>query len=167
MKKAPTTLAGQHGVMLLEALIAILIFSIGILAIVGMQAVAIQNVGEAKNRTDASFLANEILGDMWTDRANIPSFAYSGSGSAPPALQNWVAKVVNDMPGAATYGPKVEITATPFATASGSSTHTAYDVKVTVRWQSPRDASLGTLPHTYTTMAYIQYCTPQNGLYLC
>ena len=40
----------QAGVMLLEAMIAILIFSVGILAIVGMQGTAIQNMSEAKYR---------------------------------------------------------------------------------------------------------------------
>jgi type IV pilus assembly protein PilV len=42
--------------MLLEALVAILIFSISLLALVGMQAMAVRNVGEAKYRADASFL---------------------------------------------------------------------------------------------------------------
>src|SRR5439155_165247 len=47
----------QDGVMLLEALIAILIFSIGILAVVGLQAVSIRNVTDAKHRTEAAYLA--------------------------------------------------------------------------------------------------------------
>ena len=52
----------QSGVMLLEALIAILIFSLGVLGVVGMQASAIAASRDAKYRTDAALLANEIIG---------------------------------------------------------------------------------------------------------
>ena len=44
--------------MLIEALIGILIFSIGILALIGMQAAAIRNTADARYRSEASFLAN-------------------------------------------------------------------------------------------------------------
>lgn len=52
--------------MLLEALIAILIFSMGILAIVALQAVSIKLAGDAKYRSDAALLAEELLAQMWT-----------------------------------------------------------------------------------------------------
>lgn len=51
--------------MLLEALIAILIFSVGILAIVALQAVSIKLAGDAKYRSDAALLAEEMLAQMW------------------------------------------------------------------------------------------------------
>ena len=60
---------GQRGVMLIEALIGILIFSIGILALLGMQAVAMSATIDAKYRSEASFLANEVIGVMWADPA--------------------------------------------------------------------------------------------------
>ena len=50
----------QRGSILLEALIAILIFSMGILALMGMQATAINTVAESKYRSNAGFLANRI-----------------------------------------------------------------------------------------------------------
>jgi type IV pilus assembly protein PilV len=65
----------QKGSMLLEALIAILIFSMGILALMGMQATAINTVSESKYRSDAGFLTNRILGQIWADRANLASYA--------------------------------------------------------------------------------------------
>lgn len=68
----------QSGSAILEALIAILIFSVGILALVGMQAAAIGNVSDAKYRADASFLADQIIGQMWAGRA---SSAVAGGGS--------------------------------------------------------------------------------------
>jgi type IV pilus assembly protein PilV len=60
----------QTGSVLLEALIAILIFSIGILALVGMQVAAISNVSDAKYRSTAGFLANQIVGTIWSTRNN-------------------------------------------------------------------------------------------------
>ncbi len=65
----------QRGIMLLEGMIAILIFSFGILAIVGLQAVTVKQTADAKYRTDASFLANQSLGLMWADRSNLAAHA--------------------------------------------------------------------------------------------
>ena len=60
--------SGQQGVILLEALIGILIFSLGVLALVAMQAVSVSNVSNARYRTEAAFLANEIISEIWVDR---------------------------------------------------------------------------------------------------
>ncbi len=57
----------QAGSILLEALIAILIFSAGILAIIGLQAASMQNTTQAKARVDASLVASQRLGDIWVD----------------------------------------------------------------------------------------------------
>jgi type IV pilus assembly protein PilV len=99
----------QDGVMLLEALIAILIFSLGILAIIGLQAQSVRNSAEAKYRADASFLANQIIGRMWADRANLSLYAHrpagavcapSGADSNHANVTEWLASVSNTLPGA-------------------------------------------------------------------
>src|SRR6266480_1616249 len=100
----------EHGVMLLEALIAILIFSIGILAVVGLQAVSIKNVTAAKHRTEAAFLANKLLSQMWTDAGNIASYSYPGSGAVPARLTDWVVQVNAHLPAAASVPPIVTVT---------------------------------------------------------
>lgn len=61
----------QNGFVLLEGLIAILIFSMAILGVVGMQATAITKASESQYRADAAFLANQLIGQMW---------AHAGSG---------------------------------------------------------------------------------------
>lgn len=61
----------QTGATLIEALVAVLIFSIGVLAVVGLQAVAVQTTTEAKYRTDASFAANAVLSRLWGDPQNL------------------------------------------------------------------------------------------------
>jgi type IV pilus assembly protein PilV len=63
--------SGQRGVILLETLIAILIFSIGILALVGLQAVMISNTTDAKYRSEASLIAQKRIAEIWgTDPLN-------------------------------------------------------------------------------------------------
>jgi type IV pilus assembly protein PilV len=57
----------QHGVILIEVLVSILIFSVGVLAIVGLQANMIQNTAEAIYRSEASYIAQSRIGDMWAD----------------------------------------------------------------------------------------------------
>lgn len=113
----------QQGVMLLEALIAILIFSVGILALVAMQGLAINYTSEAKYRSDASFLASEIISQIWVDRGNLANYAYPG-GTAPE-LANWVTKINNTLPQGASNPPTITVD-----TATGT-------IDVTVRWLPP------------------------------
>lgn len=64
----------QRGVVLIEALVAILIFSVGILAVVGLQAAMIKNTAEAKYRSEASYIAQARVGQMWADPANLADY---------------------------------------------------------------------------------------------
>jgi type IV pilus assembly protein PilV len=129
----------QGGATLLEAMIGILIFSLGILALVGMQALAIKQVNDAKYRADASFFANQIIGEMWVNRTNLANYAYAGGGGPPAALANWVTSVQNGLPGVtgAVNQPTVTVAGTT--------------VTVTVFWQPPA----ATAAHRHVTIAYI------------
>lgn len=64
----------QQGSVLIEALIAILIFSMGILALVGLQAAMVQNTTNSKYRIDASYIAQQRIGTMWADPANAANY---------------------------------------------------------------------------------------------
>jgi len=130
----------QQGSVLLEGLIAILIFSMGILAIVGLQAAAIKTVADSQYRMEASFLANRLVAEMWSDTANINNFEYPGGGD--PALTDWIDDVEATLPGAATNAPTVTITGDA---ASG------YEVTMQLNWQAAGE----TAPHNFTTIAYI------------
>lgn len=69
--------------MLIEALVSIVIFSIGILGLIGLQAASVKNAEDARQRAAAAFYANQIIGSMWTDaRANLPAYAHNATGSA-------------------------------------------------------------------------------------
>jgi type IV pilus assembly protein PilV len=131
--------AGQRGATLLEALIGILIFSVGILALVGMQALAIKHMSDAKYRSDAAFFANEIIGQMWVNRAALGSYQYPGNGAPPVAIDGWVTSIQNTLPGVTAAANL------PIITVVGTT------VTVTVRWQLPSGGDV----HRHTTMAYI------------
>ena len=68
------TCCSEQGSALLEGLIAVLIFSFGILALVGLQANSMRIATESKMRIDASYIANQQLGLMWSDLENLASF---------------------------------------------------------------------------------------------
>ena len=79
MKSAHKNKSGQQGVMLLEAILAILIFSIGVLAVIGLQTASVKAVSDAKYRADAAFLANQIIGEMWVNKTNLGGYIYAGT----------------------------------------------------------------------------------------
>lgn len=109
----------QEGVMLLEALVAILIFSIGIIALMGMQAASIAQVSQAKYRTDASYLANQIIGRMWVDQPNLATYANFGSAGRVA----WDGTVAQTLP-----------------SGQGVIVITGRQVSVTIRWRQPQEA---------------------------
>lgn len=65
----------ERGSVLLEGLIAILVFSFGILGIIGLQAASIKATTQAKERIDASLVANQRIAAMWLDRTNLAAYA--------------------------------------------------------------------------------------------
>ncbi|WIM05563.1 MAG: prepilin-type cleavage/methylation domain-containing protein [Candidatus Nitricoxidivorans perseverans] len=65
----------QGGAMLLEGLISILIFAMGILAIVGLHASSTKATTQAKSRVDASLVASQRIGQMWVDQGNLGGYA--------------------------------------------------------------------------------------------
>ena len=74
----------QQGVVLVEAMISILIFSVGILAIAGLQAAMVKNTTDSKFRADASFIAQKAIGEMWSDQTNLASYLGTNAVSELP-----------------------------------------------------------------------------------
>ena len=55
---------GQRGYVLLEALVALLIFSLGLLGLIGFQAASTKIATDSRFRTEAAMLADELLAKM-------------------------------------------------------------------------------------------------------
>jgi len=158
----PTTFHQQRGVFLLEALIAILIFAMGVLGIVALGATAIAAQNDAQYRTEAANYGTEIVGLMWVavDRTNDTTFTnslaafahqptgdpstcvFSGAASADASVTDWVGRITTisatnkGLPGAtglAAATNRQQILVD--STATG-----LHQVSVTVCWQTPKDA---------------------------
>lgn len=136
----------QSGVMLIEALVALLIFSMGILAVVGLQAVAVKHTTQAKHRADAAFLVNNILGQMRAvNPTTISSFAHNAAAAACPfagtasgnaLVTAWAADIGNMFPTATT---QIQVGANNLVT-------------VSICWQNPGD---GAAYRNYTAVSQI------------
>jgi len=131
---------GVRGIVMLDALIAIVVFSIGILGMVHLQASAVQLAADAKYRTDAAMLADQIIGQMWGDDPTTLSTTY---GAASTKYQNWAKVVSNTLPG---------ITATNVPTITFGANNL---VTVTVKWQPPKGSSNDPNAHSYVSITQI------------
>lgn len=132
----------QAGATLLEVLIALLLFSFGILGLLGMQAVASQLTGEAKYRAEAAMYADQLIGQMWADNAaNLANdYATGNSGAKFLEWRNQIQAAGTGLPGATgTNAPIVMVDADNVVT-------------VTIFWQGPTEAS----PHRHVTVAQIR-----------
>ena len=128
----------EQGVMMIEVLIGILIFSIGILAMLGMQTLAMRASIDSKYRAEAGFLANEIVGVMWGDPANLASYD-TGSCGATSRCAIWLTRVQDTLPGG--IAPTITVT--------------NRQVQVVVQWQGPGQ----TTPSNHTMVAQIYRAT--------
>lgn len=87
----------QHGVILIETLVAILLFSMGVLALIGVQAAMISNTSASQYRSVASQIAQQRLGVMWSDPGNLA--AYVETNTPVPALPNGLRTVTQPTAG--------------------------------------------------------------------
>lgn len=126
----------QSGIALIETLVSVVMLALGVLAIVGLQATMNANATDAKYRAEASFLANELIGQMWVDQLNLAKYAVA-SGSCSQTYtrcSDWLSKVGRNLPGG-----------------SAVVTINGVDVSITVTWQTPG----GGVPHSYLVMANV------------
>jgi type IV pilus assembly protein PilV len=126
----PRIAGGQRGIALLECLMALLIFSVGLLGLLGLEARVMNISTDSENRNRAALFAGEVASQMWLN------------STVTPATTDYTALLatVNDQ----THGglPSGVVTVVPVA-----GTTNAADIKVT--WQEVSDAPLS--PSTLTT----------------
>lgn len=151
MNQPITTRKSQSGVMLLEALIGILVFSLGVLALVGMQALAVKVTTESRERAEAANLASQLIGEMWVNRGNLSSYEYTaGSGAIPTVLAPWVSQVQAALPNADSLLPSVIVRDPSLSGLAGK------EVLITIRWQAPGASSA----RQFLMTAYMNELTP-------
>lgn len=140
MRITQIPISKQCGSVMLESLIAILIFSMGILALVAMLGVSVKNTASAKYRSEASLLVNQVIGEMWIDdKANSALISAYGSAAEGAKYTAWKEKVEETLPGVGDdNAPTIAIDGDNMVT-------------VTVYWQAPGDTG----QHQYAAVTHI------------
>lgn len=138
----------QRGVMLIEALIAILIFTIGILGVIGLQAAAVQQSTDAKNRSEAAYMADQLMGRMWSGNravANLQAnYDMNTCGSTCAGTASWFTTLQATLPGVVATGdtnPQVQVDANGVVT-------------IQIYWRAPNEAPTSP-PHHFDIQAQI------------
>lgn len=121
----------QGGFSLLEALVSIIIFSVGVMGLVGIQARAMEYSMDSDDRNRAALLANELASQMWTTKTtNLP----------PATLTTWAAKVADPTQGGLASGVgSVSLDANNVAT-------------ISIAWTAPGHGSSGSRFQTQVLM---------------
>ncbi len=99
----------QRGSFLLEALISVLLFMVGLIALISVSAQTLNQVGQSKYRNDASYLVGELIGEIWASGAATPN-AFKAAGGEDA----WISRVAAALPGGTatldhTNDPQVDI----------------------------------------------------------
>lgn len=108
LNRAPRSVAPPRacgGYILIEALITILIFAIGLLGVVGLQAVALSSSSLSTMRSEATVLATDMADRMRANRAAADGTVGAGYDEAAPAdnsCRSIYAADVEGTPGACT-----------------------------------------------------------------
>lgn len=156
----------QAGFALMEALVGILMFSIGVLGMVALQALAITSVGDSRQRMEAVYFVNQLLGQMWADdRMNLaryahhavpdpaglssPSCAFTGAASTYANVSNWLTALRDPQHGlqGLANDAETQIIVTPDAPVAGTTS-----VSITVCWKTKVQ---DTTWHNHTVIATI------------
>ncbi|MCA3001440.1 MAG: hypothetical protein ING66_10090 [Rhodocyclaceae bacterium] len=165
----------EHGFFLLEALIAILIFSLGVLGMVALGAVAIGAQNDAQYRTEAANFASDIASEMQLTVGRVPfvnannvsmnivdttalaTFAhmagapsgtpcgFSGSASTNAVVTAWLTRLT----AAQTGLPGASAKAVQIQILTGASGYN--QANITVCWQAPSDRA----QRRHTLVTYI------------
>lgn len=154
----------QSGFFLIEALLSILIFSLGILGMVAINARAVEARADAEYRTDAARFADEIVSQIAlnVDRSSLinlqtslATFAhqptgtacggFSGAQSSSAVVSTWLGRVTaatTGLPGALSTGQQIVV----------ASAATDFNrVTVNLCWRAPSDTAV----RRHTLITYV------------
>lgn len=114
--------ARVRGFSLVEVLVSVLVFALGALALVRLQATAVKMSTDARQRAEATFLADQLLARMLiSDRAVAATFNHRPGGTTPcaptgvastnPMVVDWLSQVTATFPRASAGEQQVIVSA--------------------------------------------------------
>ena len=75
----------QRGMLMVEVMVALIVFSIGVLGMVKMQAISTSNSTNSEDRTTAALLSNDLISELWAAQ----------SAAIPADYASWQTRVTN------------------------------------------------------------------------
>jgi len=157
----PQVAGGQSGFTIIEILIATLIFSVGVLAMAGLQSIAMKSTYDAYMRTQAGIAAMEMAERMRANVVGVNNNAYANVSSPPAAtapascvgancgfqamadddIYQWLFSLANnrDLPSAQGRVTCLDSDTTDADTCTDGSIH-----EITVMWDGRRNGATGT-----------------------
>ena len=159
----------QSGFFLLEALVGILLFALGILAMIALGTTAVTMQADAQFRSEAMNLSERISSDIWTgvartqvmvngasmsevDSASLAAFqqdatvtsacSFTGGDSTNAAVVSWINAIRASLPGSVAGMQRIAVN-----TAAGAGNQ----VTITICWQAPSDNR----KREYTLVTYV------------
>lgn len=153
MRSCPSTAHAQRGFSMVEVLVAVVVFAFGVLALVQLQATAVRMSTDARQRAEATFLADQLVARMLiSDRAAAADFNHRASGTTACAptgtasthamMVDWLAQVTATFPLAAANEQQVIVSGTP-----------ADEVTIRLCWRNGQDDP----PHTLEVVNRVQW----------
>ncbi|QBI01113.1 hypothetical protein OU994_21010 [Pseudoduganella sp. SL102] len=127
VRRMPPARRVQHGIALLEALIAVVILALGLLGTIGLQARSYSALADSAMRAEATLAADRLVGIMSNDVANLATYQVALGATAPAALAPWSAETAAAIPGA-----RCRVTVVPEAQRTR--------VEIEIRWRRKQGA---------------------------
>lgn len=139
----------QHGIALIEALLAATLLAIGLLGTIALQARAYSALSDAGMRAEATIAAEQLLGMMSSDLDNLGDYELQAGATPGDRIAAWVAATRARIPGATIKVHVAPVTGT-----------TSNEVDIEIGWQ--RKAHKAADPnnpeaqyHTHRVTSYI------------
>jgi type IV pilus assembly protein PilV len=120
----------QCGSALIEGLLSLIIFFIALIGLLSLLSAALVESGNARYRTEASLLASDLVGRMWSGDRSLVSLQTRFGNVTAGEYQQWLQRVQATLPGADLAGnsPQVAI-------------DTDRNVTITLGWQAPGETT--------------------------
>jgi type IV pilus assembly protein PilV len=125
----------NYGFYTIEAIVAIIIFMVGIIGIIEIQTIAIKANSDAQYKVNASYFADEIIGEMMVNKPVIMAYA-NGTNTN---YQKWLGELTKSIPGVSKNPPTITVVS---AGTSSGPTGTTYLVTVIINWKKPGDSTI-------------------------
>lgn len=84
----------NKGIFIMESIIALMIFMIGILGIIKYQGESIIATSDSQYRINASLMADSLIGDMWIQQGNIDTIVDKSSDT----YKDWFTQLESSLP---------------------------------------------------------------------